>query len=215
METLPFKNILIDGLPRTGKKDLGKKLSSQFHYTLISESPADEIINYFYNDIERNALLTELTFLIQRYKQLSTILSSDLYSPNSTLFTFSLEKSRIYASYTLNDHEYAIFNKIYEMVAKPVSIKYDLVIITYADPQKILKMITQSPKKGENLISKEYLEGLTKAYYNHFSRMTGTAIVFVDTEDLETSFENKGFSQFVDYLKRVKPGLNMFDPLHP
>ncbi len=215
MDTLPFKNILIDGLPRTGKKELGRKLSSKFHYTLISESPPDEIINYFYNDIEKNALLTELTFLIQRHKQLSTILSSDLYEPNSTIFTFSLEKSRIYASYTLNNYEYAIFNKIYEMLAKTVQLKYNLVIITYAEPKEILKRINQNPKNGEEKISEEYIEDLTKVFYNHYSKISGTITVFADTENYENGFGEEWINNLIAYLKNVKPGLNMFEPLHP
>ncbi len=212
-----YKNILIDGLPRTGKKELGRKLSEKLHYTLISDiqSIPTEILNYFYKDIERNALLTELSFLIQRYKQLNTIMVSDLYKPNRSISTFSIEKSRIYATYTLNDHELTVFEKIYEMLSRPIPIKYDLIIFLYASPKKLLKKIKDNPRNGEEKISLEYLDGLLNVYYNHYSKLRGIPLIFYEIENPHRDFKEDILESIIDFMDNVRPGINLFNPPHP
>ncbi len=212
-----FKNILIDGLPRTGKKDLARKLSEKLHYTLISDvqSIPTQILEYFYKDIERNALLTELSFLIQRYKQLNTILISDIYKPHRSISTFSVEKSKIYATYTLNDHELTVFEKIYEMLSKPIPIKYDLIIFLYASPKKILKKIKDNPRSGEERVSLEYLEGLLNVYYNHYSKLRGVPLIFFEIDNPRKEFDNVLLESIIDFMDNVRPGINLFNPPHP
>ena len=212
-----FKNILIDGLPRTGKKDLGRKLSEKLHYTLISDvqSIPTQILEYFYKDIERNALLTELSFLIQRYKQLNTILISDIYKPQRSISTFSIEKSKIYATYTLNDHELTVFEKIYEMLSRPIPIKYDLIIFLYASPKKILKKIKDNPRSGEERISLEYLEGLLNVYYNHYSKLRGVPLIFFEIDNPKKEFDDVLLESIIDFMDNVRPGINLFNPPHP
>ncbi len=211
-----FKNILIDGLPRTGKKDLGRKLSEKLHYTLISDvqSIPTQILEYFYKDIERNALLTELSFLIQRYKQLNTILISDIYKPQRSISTFSIEKSKIYATYTLNDHELTVFEKIYEMLSRPIPIKYDLIIFLYASPKKILKKIKDNPRGGEERVSLEYLEGLLNVYYNHYSKLRGVPLIFFEIDNPNNGFDETLLESIVDFMDNVRPGINLFNPPH-
>ncbi len=216
MATL-YKNILIDGLPRTGKKELARKLSEILHYTFISDvqSMPREILHYFYRDIERNALLTELSFLIQRYKQLNTIMVSDLYNPHYSVSTFSLEKSKIYATYTLNDHELMVFEKIYEMLSKPIPIKYDLVIFLYTSPKKLLKKIKANPRNGEANMSIEYLEGLLNVFYNHYSKIRGIPLIFYEIEEPEKEFQQELIENIINFMDNVRPGINLFNPLHP
>ena len=212
-----YRNILIDGLPRTGKKRLGRLLSEKLEYTFISDiqSFAEHSLSQFYKDIERYALLTELSFLIQRYKQLNTMVISDIYSPNRSIFTFSMEKSKIYATFTLSNHELVVFEKIYEMLSKPIPIKHDLIIFLYSTPDKLLKKIKKKPLNGEEKMSLEYLEGLFQVYNHHYSRLTGIPIVFFENEYPERDFEDDIVEQLIEYIDDLRPGINLFKPLHP
>ena len=212
-----YKNILIDGLPRTGKKKLARLLAETLEYSFVSDiqSFAEHTLTQFYKDIERYALLTELSFLIQRYKQLNTMVISDIYSPNRSIFTFSMEKSKIYATFTLSDHEFTVFKKIYEMLSKPIPIKHDLIIFLYSTPDTLLKKIKKTPIKGEEKMSLEYLEGLFQVYNHHYSRITGIPIVFFENEYPERDFENNIVEQLIDFIDDLRPGINLFNPLHP
>ncbi len=209
-----FSSILIEGLPRTGKKELGRKLSEvlKFSCALEIQSIPPQILAHFYKEPEKNALLTELSFLIQRYKQFTTLMS-DLYQPNKYVFTFSMEKSKIYAAYTLSDYELKVFEKIYEMLSKPLPITFDAIVFLYAEPSDLLKRIRKKAKEGEGKISKEYLDGLLKVFYNHFSKQTGMPVVFFDVKNFENGFDSQTVEALADFLQTVKIGINFFDPL--
>ena len=209
-----FSSILIEGLPRTGKKELGRKLSKvlKFSCALEIQSIPSQILTHFYREPEKNALLTELSFLIQRYKQFTTLMS-DLYQPNKYVFTFSMEKSKIYAAYTLSDYELRVFEKIYEMLSKPLPIAYDVIVFLYTKPSDLLKRIRKNPKEGEGKISKEYLDGLLRVFYNHFSKQTGVPVVFFDVKNFECGFDEQTVENLADFLQTAKIGINFFDPL--
>ncbi len=212
-----FKNILIDGLPATGKKELGQKLAKRLSSSFFNETMSSFVKNAlrnFYHDPEKNALLLELTFLIQRYKNYSTILLSDLYKPEKAVFTYSLERSKIYATYTLNDYELKVFDTIYTMLAKPITIKHDLIIFLYSSPKTIIRKLKETKRVDSKLISLEYTEGLLKLYYNHYSRLRGTPVIFLDIEKINR-YDEKTIENIVDSIREAKPGINIFNPLHP
>ncbi len=208
------KLILIEGILRAGKREFAKNLASYLNYKLIEEdAPDPAILNNFYSAPEKNALITELYFLVNRYKQLSKAVERDIFSPSETILTFSIEKSRIYASLTLTEDELKIYDSIYPMLSA-TGIAPDLVIYLYGDPSYMLKKIRENKKKGEEFMTKEYVEALVEAYHTHYYRHHSCPVVFVDLSNLgNIKLSDKRLAADIEaFMENVKPGANFYVP---
>lgn len=208
------KLILIEGILRAGKKEFAENLASHLNYKLIEEaSPDPAILNNFYSSPENNALVTELYFLVNRYKQLSKAAERDLFSPSETILTFSVAKSRIYASLTLTEDELKIYDSIYPMLSA-TGVNPDLVIYLYGDASYMLKKIKENRKKGEEFMTKEYVEALIEAYHTHYYRHRACPVVFVDLSNLNgIALSDKRLAIDIErFMDNLKPGANFYVP---
>lgn len=208
------KLILIEGILRAGKREFSKNLASYLNYKLIEEdAPDPAILNNFYSAPENNALVTELYFLVNRYKQLSKAAERDLFSPSETILTFSIAKCRIYASLTLTEDELKIYDSIYPMLSA-TGVSPDLVIYLYGDASYMLKKIRENRKKGEEFMTKEYIEALIEAYHTHYYRHHSCPVVFVDLSNLGgLSLSDKRLVEDLEiFMQNLKPGANFYVP---
>ncbi len=208
------KLIVVEGIPRTGKKEFSRLLATRLQYNLIEEPKPDSgILKSFYRTGERYTLATELYFLVSRYKHLSQAMERDLFSPSESILSFMMEKSRIYASMTLSEEEQRIYDSIYAMLGK-TGIEPDLVVYLYADPSVILKRVRSNPITGEEFMTREYIESLTEAYHSFFYRFTTCPVVFFDVSDYpDWSVHGEAVvDDLVRYAEQVKPGANFYVP---
>jgi len=208
------KLILIEGILRAGKREFAKNLASYLNYKLIEEeAPDPAILNNFYSAPEKNALVTELYFLVNRYKQLSKAAERDLFSPSETILTFSVAKCRIYASLTLTEDELTIYDSIYPMLSA-TGVSPDVVIYLYGDPSYMLKQIRENRKKGEEFMTKEYIEALVEAYHTHYYRHHTCPVVFVDLSNLgDLKLSDKRLVADIEvFMENLKPGANFYVP---
>lgn len=208
------KLIVVEGIPRTGKKQFTAKLARTLQYHRIDEPVPDSgILTSFYRGGERYTLATELYFLVARYKQLSEAMERDLFSPSETVLSFMMEKSRIYASMTLTEEEQRIYDSIYGMLSR-TGIEPDLVIYLYADPSVILRRVRSAPITGEEFMTREYIESLTEAYHAFFYRYTTCPVVFFDVSEYP-DWDTDGdavVDDLIRYVDQLKPGANFYVP---
>lgn len=74
----------------------------------------------FYRDRARNALATQLHFLIQRARQLDSIRQSDLFQ-NARVSDYLIEKDRMFARVNLGTDEFALYETVFERLVPGVS----------------------------------------------------------------------------------------------
>ena len=199
-----FNNIVIEGNIGIGKTTLSKKLSKDLNKNLILEGfKENPFLDKFYQDPNRYALNLELTFLIDRCRQLNDYKNQmDLFK-SGVVFDYDIFKSLIFAGVTLSEIDFNLFRSIFYSMTKDL-FKSNLVIYLLQTTDKLLININKRGRNYEKDINKDYLDKISNAYLNYLNNRPELNVVFVDVSDLDFVEKDE------DYLKllfRIKQKL--------
>lgn len=196
-----FDNLVVEGNIGVGKTTLSKKLSTDLNKNLILEEfKENPFLDKFYKDPKRYALNLELTFLIDRCRQLNDFKNQmDLFKPG-VVFDYDIFKSLIFAGVTLSEVDFKLFRDIYYFMTKDLY-KPNLVIYLLQKTEKLLSNINSRGRDYEKDISKDYLDKINNAYINYLKNRADLNIVFIDISDLDF-VENH--ADYLELLFRIK-----------
>ena len=196
-----FDNLVVEGNIGVGKTTLSKKLSTDLNKNLILEEfKENPFLDKFYKDPKRYALNLELTFLIDRCRQLNDFKNQmDLFKPG-VVFDYDIFKSLIFAGVTLSEVDFKLFRDIYYFMTKDLY-KSNLVIYLLQKTEKLLSNINSRGRDYEKDISKDYLDKINNAYINYLKNRADLNIVFIDISDLDF-VENH--ADYLELLFRIK-----------
>jgi len=199
-----FNNIVIEGNIGIGKTTLSKKLSKDLNKILILEGfKENPFLDKFYQDPNRYALNLELTFLIDRCRQLNDYKNQmDLFK-SGVVFDYDIFKSLIFAGVTLSEIDFNLFRSIFYSMTKDL-FKSNLVIYLLQTTDKLLININKRGRNYEKDINKDYLDKISNAYLKYLNNRPELNVVFVDVSDLDFIEKDE------DYLKllfRIKQKL--------
>jgi deoxyguanosine kinase len=104
--------IVIEGPIGVGKTSLARRVSESLSAQLVLEQ-ADQnpFLERFYRSPRSAAFATQLFFLFQRARQMEEVRQQDLFGA-VRVADFLLEKDRLFARVTLDDAEYALYEKV-------------------------------------------------------------------------------------------------------
>ena len=175
-----LKYIAFEGNIGAGKSTLASKIAQDFKAeSLFERFAANSFLEKFYKDQERYAFPLELSFLVDRYQQLSEDLAALNLQNKFLVADYHVFKSLIFAKVTLEEDEYQLcknlFNIIYKEIAKP-----DLYVYLLQNPERLLANIKKRGREYEQEISAEYLEKINKAYLDYLKQQTDLNILIID-----------------------------------
>ena len=161
-----YNYIAIEGNIGAGKTSLAKLLSDQFNAKVVLERFADNpFLPKFYEDKERYAFPLEMSFLADRYQQLSDDLAQfDLFK-NFIVSDYYIFKSLIFAQVTLSKDEYFLYRKMFDLMYKEIT-KPDLYVYLYQNTDRLLENIKKRGRDYEQNIEKDYLKKIQEGYSN-------------------------------------------------
>ncbi len=156
--------IAIEGNIGAGKTSLSTMISQDFNAKLILERFKDNpFLPKFYEDKHRYAFPLEMSFLADRYQQLSDDLAQyDLFK-DFVVSDYDVFKSLIFAKITLQEDEYALYDKLFRIMYKEL-VKPDLYIYLYQNTERLLENIKNRGREYEQKIQPEYLIEINKSY---------------------------------------------------
>src|SRR5690606_24361532 len=133
--------IAIEGNIGAGKTSLSTMISQDFNAKLILERFRDNpFLPKFYEDKHRYAFPLEMSFLADRYQQLSDDLAQyDLFR-DFVVSDYDVFKSLIFAKITLQEEEYVLYDKLFRIMYKEL-VKPDLYIYLYQNTERLLENI--------------------------------------------------------------------------
>lgn len=190
--------LVIEGVIGAGKTSLVKKLYSDFETKTVLEQFADNpFLPKFYDNPDRFAFPLEMSFLTERYQQLTTELAQlDLFS-QLTISDYYLNKSLLFAKATLQEDEFRLYQSLYTILYKELP-KPDLYVYLYQSPEKLLENILKRGRVYEQNITLDYLQLLQDNYLDFLKNQTDFKTLIIDCTKLDFVTQPK------DYLFLLK-----------
>lgn len=185
LELQQFNYIAIEGNIGAGKTTLSTKLSEDCNAKLVLERFADNpFLPKFYKDQSRYAFPLEMSFLADRYQQLSDDLAQfDLFK-DFVVADYHIFKSLIFAKVTLQEDEYRLYKTMFDIIHKEMP-KPDLYVYLYQNTERLLENIKKRGRSYEQEIPADYLEKINQGYLDYIKTQTDLNVLIIDVSDLD------------------------------
>jgi len=178
-----YNYIAIEGNIGAGKTSLANKIAHDFNAKLILERFADNpFLPKFYEEPERYAFTLEMSFLADRYQQISDDLSQlDLFK-DFMVSDYDVYKSLIFSKITLPEDEFRLYRKLFYQVYKDIA-KPDLYIYLYQNTERLQKNIKKRGRDYEKDIKDDYLEKINAGYLEFLKSQPDMNVKVIDISD--------------------------------
>ena len=189
-----YNFIAIEGNIGAGKTSLAHMMSNDFNAKQILERFADNpFLPKFYKDATRYAFTLEMSFLADRYQQISDDLSQlDLFS-DFIVSDYDVFKSLIFSKITLSEDEFALYRKLFYQVYKDIA-RPDMYIYLYQNTERLQENIRYRARDYEQTIESSYLEKINTGYLKFIKNHPEFNIKIID-------ISNRDFvKNRIDYL---------------
>jgi 2-amino-4-hydroxy-6-hydroxymethyldihydropteridine diphosphokinase len=177
--------IAIEGNIGAGKTTLATKIAEDCNAKLILERFADNpFLPKFYKDQNRYAFPLEMSFLADRYQQLSDDLAQfDLFK-DFIVADYHIFKSQIFAKVTLQDDEFRLYKTMFDIMYKEMP-KPDLYVYLYQNTDRLLVNIKKRGRSYEQDIPTNYLEKINQGYLDYIKSQTDINTLIIDISELD------------------------------
>lgn len=178
-----FNYVAFEGNIGAGKTTLATKIAEDFNAKSVLERFADNpFLPKFYKDQNRYAFPLEMSFLADRYKQLSDDLSQfDLFK-DFVVADYHIFKSLIFAKITLAEDEYRLYSNLFHIIYKEMP-KPDLYVYLYQNSGRLLQNIKKRGRSYEQEIPAEYLDKINTGYLDYIKSQTDLNVLIIDVSD--------------------------------
>lgn len=199
-----YNYIAIEGNIGSGKTTLTKMIGNEFNARLVLERFADNpFLPKFYKDKERYAFPLEMSFLADRYQQLSDDIAQFNLFKNLIVSDYYIFKSLIFSQITLQKDEYKLYRRMFDVMYKEIT-KPDLYIYLYQNTERLLENIKKRGRLYEKDIQSEYLEKIHKGYFNFIKTEQNLNTLIIDVSDLDFVKNKKDYDSILNKIKNHK-----------
>jgi 2-amino-4-hydroxy-6-hydroxymethyldihydropteridine diphosphokinase len=200
-----YNFIAIEGNIGAGKTTLAHKIADDFNAKKILERFADNpFLPKFYKDQARYAFPLEMSFLADRYQQISDDLAQlDLFK-DFIVADYHIFKSLIFAKVTVTEDEFRLYRKLFKIIYKEIP-KPDLYIYLYQNTERLLENIKKRGRSYEQEIPSEYLEKINQGYFDFIKTHPELNILVLDVSDRDFV---KNQSDYIFILEEIEKALS-------
>ena len=180
-----YNYIAIEGNIGSGKTTLAQMLSKDFNTKLVLERFAENpFLPKFYEEKDRYAFPLEMSFLADRYKQITEGLAQFNLFKSFIISDYYIFKSLIFAKITLQKEEFLLYRKLFDIMYKEIT-KPDLYVYLHQKPERLLENIKKRGRKYEQKIEYNYLEMIHKGYLSYIYSAKNLKFVIIDVSNLD------------------------------
>lgn len=196
--------IVVEGPIGAGKTSLARRLAERLPAEAMFEQPeANPFLGRFYQGSDRWALATQLSFLFQRFDQL-TAHAGDQGEGRRVVSDFILEKDPLFAALNLTDDELALYRRIFDSMKPAAPPVPDLVIYLQAKPETLVERIRKRGLDAERRITESYLERVAERYARFFYEYDAAPLFVVDAGVLNPVDHDEDFELLLDRLRNMR-----------
>jgi 2-amino-4-hydroxy-6-hydroxymethyldihydropteridine diphosphokinase len=208
LKGIPLENynyIAFEGNIGAGKTTLVHKIAEDFNAKTVLERFADNpFLPKFYKDQNRYAFPLEMSFLADRYQQLSDDLAQfDLFK-DFIVADYHIFKSLIFAKITLQEDEYRLYRNLFDIIYKEMP-KPDLYIYLYQNTGRLLENIKKRGRAYEQNIEGDYLDKINNGYLEYIKSQTDLNVLIIDVSNRDFV---KNHEDYLFILNEIQKKLN-------
>ncbi len=192
----------IEGNIGAGKTTLVHKISEDFNAKLILEGFADNpFLPKFYEDATRYAFPLEMSFLADRYSQLSDDLAQfDLFK-EFIIADYHIFKSLIFAQITLESDEFRLYKQVFEIMYKETP-KPGMYVYLYQNTTRLLENIKKRGRTYESDIPATYLEQVNQGYFNYIKTLPQDKVLIIDISEMDFVNRQEDYIAILDLIQQ-------------
>lgn len=193
-----YNFIAIEGNIGAGKTSLTHMMAQDFNAKSIFERFADNpFLPKFYEDAERYAFTLEMSFLADRYQQISDDLAQlDLFK-DFIIADYDVFKSLIFSKITLSADEFLLYRKLFYQVYKDIK-RPDLYVYLHQNTDKLQQNIKKRGRDYERNLASAYLDKIHLGYLEFMKNNPQSEVKIIDISERDF-IENRH-----DYLWLLK-----------
>ena len=202
MDLSNYSYIAIEGNIGAGKTTLTNKLAQDFNAKTVLERFADNpFLPKFYKDQNRYAFPLEMSFLADRYQQISDDLAQfDLFK-DFIIADYHIFKSLIFAKVTLSEDEYRLYKTLFDIIYKEMP-KPDLYIYLYQNTERLLQNIKRRGRSYEQEIPGEYLEKINNGYLDYIKTQKDLNVLIIDVSERDFVKNQEDYDFILNEIQR-------------
>jgi len=195
-----YNYIAIEGNIGAGKTTLTKMIGDDFNAKLVLERFADNpFLPKYYKDMERYAFPLEMSFLADRYQQLSDDLAQfDLFK-SFIVSDYYIFKSLIFAQVSLSKEEYKLYRRIFDVMYKEIT-KPDLYVYLHQSTESLLENIKKRGRDYEQNIQPQYLEQIHQGYINFIKTEQNLNTLIIDVSEMNFEKNPNDYRKVIDLI---------------
>jgi deoxyguanosine kinase len=194
--------IVVEGPIGAGKTSLARRLAQRLSAHTMLEAPEDNpFLERFYQNRERWALATQLSFLFQRDTLLRDM--GDPADEHHVVSDFLLAKDPLFANLNLNEDEERLYQEVFARVSPP-SPTPDLVIYLQAQPEVLIERVRKRGHDAERRITESYLERVSERYASFFHQYDAAPLFIVNAQALNPVEQDDDFELLFERLNAMR-----------
>ena len=192
----------IEGNIGAGKTSLASMMAEDFNAKLILERFADNpFLPKFYKEPQRYAFTLEMSFLADRYQQISDDLSQlDLFK-DFMVSDYDVHKSLIFSRVTLPEDEFKLYRKLFYQVYKDIA-KPDLYVYLYQNTERLQENIKKRGRKYEQDIDDAYLDKINSGYLEFLKNQTELNVKIIDISNKDFVKNREDYLWVLDEIRK-------------
>jgi len=175
--------IAIEGNIGAGKTSLAGKLAEDFGGKIVLERFADNpFLPQFYKDPQRYAFSLEMSFLADRYQQLTDDISQINPIHDFVVADYHIIKSLIFSKVTLGGDEYDLYKKLFDIMYGEMR-RPGLYVYLYQTTETLLAHIKLRGRSYEQQIEADYLDKINQGYLDYIKTHSGLNVLVLDVSN--------------------------------
>ena len=196
--------IAIEGPIGVGKSTLCQRLAATLGAQQLPEAPEDNpFLAAFYDNPAANALAAQLSFLLQRARQIDALRQADLFD-GGCVADFMFDKDPLFARLTLDGAELALYEDIYARLAWQAPVP-DCVIYLHAPVDVLMARIAHRARAAERGLAADYLQRVVAAYRDFFAAFAGARLIRVDAAALDLVASDNDYAALLEAVHARTP----------
>ncbi|PEN13752.1 deoxynucleoside kinase [Longibacter salinarum] len=205
--------LVIEGVIGAGKTTLAQLLTEAVDGRIVLEQfKENPFLERFYENKDRWAFQTELTFLASRFKQQKDLGARDLFH-RIVVSDYAFDKNRIFAHQTLSGDELQLFETLYSIMEPNVPTP-DLIVYLQSSPERLMENIRKRDRSYERSMDPAYIQSLHEAYDHYFRTYRKTPLLIVNAAEIDFVEHEKDLEVLLHHIANADlDGTTYVDPV--